>query len=443
MHTYPELLQEVKDRIREAQVQATMSANAELLLMYWDVGRIIAERRNAEGWGSKVIQRLSRDIRNDLPEVKGFSERNLKRMQAFYKEYQDLPFGPTPLAQMPEGEAIGSTPLALLEKNPADNERARMLRHVFRLPWAHNVALLGIKETSARLWYMAQTLEQGWSHDRLMAQIKSNAHERHGRTVTNFTLRLPPPQSAPAQEALKDFYFRWDVAGLAEPLASVRHKQGLLLGRMQALGFPIRAEAGLETLTADVVTSSAIEGERLDPAQVRSSLAQRLGIEIGGLTPVSRYVEGIVSMVLDATQHYDTPLTADRLFGWHGALFPTGYGSSRRITVGAWRTAASGPMQVVSGYVGREKVHLEAPAAERLDVEMGLFLDWFNAPLSLDPVLKAALAHLWFVSIHPFEDGNGRIARAIADCVLARADACPPAFLQYVPANRDRTQSLL
>lgn len=222
--------------------------------------------------------------------------------------------------------------------------------------------------------------------------------------------------------------FRWDVAGLAEPLASVRHKQGLLLGRMQALGFSIRAEAGLETLTADVVTSSAIEGERLDPAQVRSSLAQRLGIEIGGLTPVSRYVEGIVSMMLDATQHYDAPLTADRLFRWHGALFPTGYGSSRRITVGAWRTAASGPMQVVSGYVGREKVHFEAPAAERLDAEMGRFLDWFNAPHSLDPVLKAALAHLWFVTIHPFEDGNGRIARAIADCVLARADACPQRF---------------
>ncbi len=227
MHTYPELLQEVKDRIRKAQVQATMSANAELLLMYWDVGRIIAERRNAEGWGSKVIQRLSRDIRNDLPEVKGFSERNLKRMQAFYKEYQDLPFGPTPLAQMPEGEAIGSTPLALLEKNPADNERSRMLRHVFRLPWAHNVALLGIKETSARLWYMAQTLEQGWSHDRLMAQIKSNAHERHGRTVTNFTLRLPPPQSALAQEALKDPYI-FDFLTLEEPFHERELEAGLV-----------------------------------------------------------------------------------------------------------------------------------------------------------------------------------------------------------------------
>lgn len=222
--------------------------------------------------------------------------------------------------------------------------------------------------------------------------------------------------------------FQWDIAKLAEPLATIRHKQGLLLGRMSALGFSIRAEAGLETLTLDVVKSGAIEGESLDAAQVRSSLARRLGIDIGGLAPVSRNVEGVVEMMLDATQRYVEPLTAERLFGWHAALFPTGYGASRRITVGAWRKPEAGPMHVVSGYIGHEKVHFEAPAADRLDTEMNRFLEWFNAPLQLDPVVKAAIAHLWFVTVHPFEDGNGRIARAIADCALARADDCPQRF---------------
>lgn len=222
--------------------------------------------------------------------------------------------------------------------------------------------------------------------------------------------------------------FQWDIAKLAEPLAAIRHMQGLLLGRMNALGFSIRAEAGLETLTLDVVKSSAIEGESLDAAQVRSSLARRLGIDIGGLTPVSRNVEGVVEMMLDAAQRYAEPLTAERLYGWHAALFPTGYGAARRITVGAWRKPEAGPMQVVSGYIGHEKVHFEAPAAGRLDTEMGRFLEWFNAPLQLDPVVKAGIAHLWFVTIHPFEDGNGRIARAIADCALAQADDCPQRF---------------
>ena len=222
--------------------------------------------------------------------------------------------------------------------------------------------------------------------------------------------------------------FQWDIAKLAEPLATIRHKQGLLLGRMNALGFSIRAAAGLETLTLDVVKSGAIEGESLDAAQVRSSLARRLGIDIGGLAPVSRSVEGVVEMMLDATQRYVEPLTAERLFGWHAALFPTGYGASRRITVGAWRKPEAGPMHVVSGYIGHEKVHFEAPAAERLDTEMSRFLEWFNAPSGLDPVMKAAIAHLWFVTVHPFEDGNGRIARAIADCALARADDCPQRF---------------
>ena len=222
--------------------------------------------------------------------------------------------------------------------------------------------------------------------------------------------------------------FHWNMETLANPLAAIRHKQGLLLGRMNALGFSIRAEAGLETRTLDVVKSSAIEGEVLDMAQVRSSLARRLGIDIGGLAPVNRNVESIVGMMLDATQRHAEPLTAERLFSWHAALFPTGYGPARRITVGTWRTPEAGPMQVVSGYVGHEKVHFEAPAAERLNQEMTRFLGWFNAPLDLDPVLKAGIAHLWFVTIHPFEDGNGRIARAIADCALARADACPQRF---------------
>ena len=222
--------------------------------------------------------------------------------------------------------------------------------------------------------------------------------------------------------------FHWSMDTLAGSLAAIRHKQGLLLGRMNALGFSIRAEAGLETLTLDVVKSSAIEGEVLDIAQVRSSLARRLGIDIGGLAPVNRNVEGIVEMMLDATQRYAELLTAERLFDWHAALFPTGYGPARRITVGAWRTPESGPMQVVSGYVGHEKVHFEAPAADRLNQEMTRFLGWFNASLDLDPVFKAGIAHLWFVTIHPFEDGNGRIARAIADCALARADDCPQRF---------------
>ncbi|MDR3362703.1 MAG: Fic family protein [Desulfovibrio sp.] len=222
--------------------------------------------------------------------------------------------------------------------------------------------------------------------------------------------------------------FHWNMEMLANPLAAIRHKQGLLLGRMNALGFSIRAEAGLETLALDVVKSSAIEGEVLDMAQVRSSLARRLGIHIGGLAPVNRNVEGIVEMMLDATQRYGEPLTAERLFGWHAALFPTGYGTARRITVGAWRTSEAGPMRVVSGYIGHEKVHFVAPAAERLSGEMSAFLEWFNTPAELDPVLKAGIAHLRFVTIHPFEDGNGRIARAIADCALARADNCPQRF---------------
>ena len=214
----------------------------------------------------------------------------------------------------------------------------------------------------------------------------------------------------------------WDSSILEVVLASVRHRQGLLLGRIATLGFKLRSEASLVVLTNDVVKSSAIEGEALPSDEVRSSIARRLGLDIGGLSQPSRAVEGIVEMMLDATQRYDEQLTSERLFGWHAALFPTGRQGTRQLTVGAWRTSASGAMQVVSGPIGREKVHFEAPFADRLENEMARFVDWFNAPVSIDPVLKAALAHFWFVTIHPFEDGNGRIARAIADMSLARAD---------------------
>lgn len=223
-------------------------------------------------------------------------------------------------------------------------------------------------------------------------------------------------------------HLTWDAEALTGVLAAVRHRQGRLLGRMEGLGFELQSEASLETLTGDVVKTSAIEGEVLNPDQVRSSIARRLGMDIGGYVAAGRDVDGIVEMMLDATQNYTQPLSAERLFGWHAALFPTGRSGLRRITVGAWRTAEAGPMQVVSGPVGRERVHFEAPSAERLESEMARFLEWFNAPVDTDPVLKAALAHFWFVTVHPFEDGNGRIARAIADMALARADGTGKRF---------------
>jgi Fic family protein len=222
--------------------------------------------------------------------------------------------------------------------------------------------------------------------------------------------------------------FQWDQAGLADRLAGVRHGQGRLLGRMEALGFGLREEATLQTLTQDVVKTSEIEGEKLDAGQVRSSIARRLGMDIGAAWPMDRNVEGIVEVMLDATRKYAAPLTAERLFGWHAALFPTGRSGMQRITVGGWRTEASGAMQVVSGPIGHETVHYEAPAAERLKKEMAQFLKWFNAPPETDLVVKAALAHFWFVTIHPFEDGNGRMARAIADLTLARSEKSAERF---------------
>ncbi|MCP5405137.1 MAG: Fic family protein [Pseudomonadaceae bacterium] len=222
--------------------------------------------------------------------------------------------------------------------------------------------------------------------------------------------------------------FIWDAETLASKLADIRHRQGRLLGRMEGLGFKLKREASLSTLTNDVVKSSAIEGENLNPEEVRSSIARRLGIDIAGLIPASRDVEGIVEMMLDATQQFAKPLTKDRLFDWHAALFPTGRSGMHKITVGGWRTVEAGPMQVVSGPIGREKVHFEAPTAERLEKEMEAFLAWLAGEDDTDPVIRAGIAHLWFVTIHPFEDGNGRIARAIGDMALARADGTPDRF---------------
>jgi len=222
--------------------------------------------------------------------------------------------------------------------------------------------------------------------------------------------------------------FTWNRDSLAERLAAVRHEQGRLLGRMEALGFKLRQEAVLQSLTDEVLKSSEIEGEKLDAEQVRSSIARRLGMDIGALKAVDRSVEGVVDMMLDATRHYEQALTADRLFAWHASLFPTGRSGMRSIKVGAWRDDAGRPMQVVSGPVGRERVHFEAPVAGRLASEMKAFLDWFNANSETDWVVKAAMAHLWFVTIHPFDDGNGRIARAIADMALARSEKTSQRF---------------
>lgn len=222
--------------------------------------------------------------------------------------------------------------------------------------------------------------------------------------------------------------FRWDEAEITRTLAALRHEQGVLLGRFEALGFSLRAHASLHTLSSDVTKTSEIEGEPLDAAQVRSSVARRLGVDIGALTPASRRVEGVVEMTLDATRNHAEPLTKDRLFGWHAALFPGGRSGIQRIRIGDWRNDASGPMQVISGPMGRERVHYRAPPAARIGAEMDAFLEWFNQPPTTDLVLHAALAHFWFLTIHPFEDGNGRIARAIADLALTRSEGSSQRF---------------
>lgn len=216
--------------------------------------------------------------------------------------------------------------------------------------------------------------------------------------------------------------FTWNDSALLNLLAAIRHKQGKLNGYMEALGFNLRNEATLKTLTLDVLKSTEIEGELLNPDQVRSSIARKLGMDIAGLIPADRNVDGVVEMMLDATQNFKKKLTRERLFGWHSALFPSGRSGMQKIAVGIWRGAGKCPMQVVSGAMGKEKVHFEAPESRTLAREMKRFLDWFNSAQPIDPVIKSAVAHFWFVTIHPFDDGNGRIARAVADMQLARAD---------------------
>lgn len=220
---------------------------------------------------------------------------------------------------------------------------------------------------------------------------------------------------------------RYDMAMLARPLARVSRAQGRLSGRMADVGMSLRDEASLAALTEDVLKTSAIEGEQLDPASVRSSIAHRLGVDIDALAPVDRHVEGVVEMILDATQRSAEPVTRERLFGWHASLFPTGYSGMSRIAVASWRDDASGAMQVVSGSHHRQRVHFEAPAA-RLDEEMTRFLGWVNHESDELALIKAGLAHFWFVTLHPFDDGNGRIARAIGDLLLARGDGSPQRF---------------
>jgi Fic family protein len=232
--------------------------------------------------------------------------------------------------------------------------------------------------------------------------------------------------------------FTWDDKQIAAPLAAVRHEQGRLLGRMDALGFESKNDAVLKTLTQDVLMTSEIEGEKLDSDQIRSSIARHMGMDIAGLVPAYRNVEGIVEMMLDATGNHDQPLSEERLFDWHASLFQTGRSDKRKIRVGTWRDDATGPMQVVSGPIGRERVHYEAPPAEMLPGQMANFCSWFDNRTDMDQVLKAGLAHLWFITIHPFDDGNGRIARAVADMALARSEYSSQRF--YSMSSRIRIE---
>lgn len=222
--------------------------------------------------------------------------------------------------------------------------------------------------------------------------------------------------------------WRYDLPSLMGPMARVSHAQGLLAGRLADVGLSLRDEASLAALTEDVVQTSAIEGEALNVASVRFSVARHLGVNIGALAPVDRHVDGVVDMVLGATSNAKQPITPERLFGWHAALFPTNYSGLGKIRVGAWRDDATGPMQVVSGSVTRQRVHYEAPPASRLETEMAYFLDWLNKPGQEPALIKSGLGHLWFVTVHPFDDGNGRIARAIGDLLLTRAEDSPQRF---------------
>jgi Fic family protein len=237
--------------------------------------------------------------------------------------------------------------------------------------------------------------------------------------------------------------FSWQYNAINGVFGAVRLMQGKIIGHMNALGFSAKEEATLTALTLEVVKSSEIEGELLNYEQVRSSIARRLGINTAGLVPSSRHIEGVVEMMLDATQRHNLPLTEQRLFGWHAALFPTGYSGPYKIEVGRYRT---GIMQVVSGTMGKEKLHYEALEPELVKTEMDKFLDWFNHENRLDPVLKAAIAHFWFIIIHPFDDGNGRIGRALTDRLLARAEGSGERFYSMssqILAERKRYYEVL
>jgi Fic family protein len=232
--------------------------------------------------------------------------------------------------------------------------------------------------------------------------------------------------------------FKWNIEKLLPLLGKVRHYQGRIVGKLESIGFELREEALLDTLTLDVIKSSEIEGEILNAEQVRSSIARKLGMNIAGLIPSDRDVEGVVEMMLDATQNFENQLTKERLFDWHCALFPTGKSGMYKIIVGNWRDDSTGPMQVVSGALGKEKIHFQAPAANRLEREMNLFIEWINNDNIEEPIIKASIAHLWYVTLHPFEDGNGRIARAITDMLLTRSDGIPQRF--YSMSAQIRTQ---
>ena len=233
--------------------------------------------------------------------------------------------------------------------------------------------------------------------------------------------------------------FKWDVRSIAPLLGEVRNRQGRLMGRMEAFGLSIRSEATLKTLTLDIAKSSEIEGEILDTQEVRSSVARKLGMDIGGLVPSNRHVDGIVEMILDATLNFNKPLTKDRLCGWLTCLFPSGRSGMQKISTGGWRDDKHGPMTVISGAMGRERIHFTAPSADRLASEMKKFLKWFNLSQEIDPVIKSGIAHLWFITLHPFDDGNGRIARAISDMQLARSDNSRERFYSMsVQIRKDR-----
>lgn len=221
--------------------------------------------------------------------------------------------------------------------------------------------------------------------------------------------------------------FEWDQNRILQLLPSVRYKLGRLTGKMESLGFILQSEAMLQTMTLEAIKSNEIEGEILKEEEVRSSLAQHLGLDAGGIVSADKHVEGVVDIMLDATQQFQKPLTEERLLNWHVALFPGGRKGLKKIVAGNWRNSGK-PMQVVSGSIGREKIHFEAPADKDVPNEMKMFLDWFNADSQMDPVLKAAIAHIWFVTIHPFEDGNGRLARTITDMQMARADGIQQRF---------------